>query len=459
MSDRSSTGESGSIYYDDQEIIPDNGLKIETAPFGLEKLYDYEPGGHHPVHLDDVFNNRYRVIHKLGSGGFANVWLCRDLAAGLPKYVAAKVIAAEGSTAECPESRVDKLLETGCEREATAIYFSLPLDQFEIHGPNGTHYVFVYPVLGPRVSKLLHLSRLDDPGPQLRKICLQIAQAMATLHAHGICHGDFRPANILARIRGFDGLSEETVLEILGRPETTKVILVSGETHTLKTAPQYLIYPVKWDEVLLNPNNTSLTTGSACLTDFGESFESSSPPVEVGIPQVYYSPEQALEGKVGEASDLWALGCTLFEVRTGRKLFDTFDGDVDECLCKIALLLGKYPEPWWSETWASRRHFFQDEGDGDGKVVKVPRKPSTGNRTDAPQFHRPVYERPIPRSLEEIIREGAIFDVNKGPHVVVKDITTQESKIFADLLGRILNYNPKKRLSAEEVGQHEWFKL
>jgi serine/threonine-protein kinase SRPK3 len=189
MSDRSSTGKSGSIYYEDQEIIPDNGLKIETAPFGLEKLYDYEPGGHHPVHLHDVFNNRYRVIHKLGSGGFANVWLCRDLAAGLPKYVAAKVIAAEGSTAECPESRVAKLLETGCEREVTAIYFSLPLDQFEIHGPNGTHYVFVYPVLGPRVSKLLHLSRLDNPGPQLRKMCLEIAQAMATIHAHGICHG------------------------------------------------------------------------------------------------------------------------------------------------------------------------------------------------------------------------------------------------------------------------------
>lgn len=29
--------------------IPDNGLMIEGPPFGLEKIYDYEPGGHHPL--------------------------------------------------------------------------------------------------------------------------------------------------------------------------------------------------------------------------------------------------------------------------------------------------------------------------------------------------------------------------------------------------------------------------
>lgn len=42
---------------------PTNGLQLEGAPFGLEHVYDYEPGGHHPVHLGDVFDNgRFRVI-------------------------------------------------------------------------------------------------------------------------------------------------------------------------------------------------------------------------------------------------------------------------------------------------------------------------------------------------------------------------------------------------------------
>jgi hypothetical protein len=39
-------------------------LTLEGPPFGFEKIYDYEPGGHHPVHLNDRLGeeNRYKVI-------------------------------------------------------------------------------------------------------------------------------------------------------------------------------------------------------------------------------------------------------------------------------------------------------------------------------------------------------------------------------------------------------------
>lgn len=39
-------------------------------------------------------------------------------------------------------------------------------------------------------------------------------------------------------------------------------------------------------------------------------------------------------------------GCILFGIRTVRKLFDTFDDDQDEYLSKMAMILGKLPEPW-----------------------------------------------------------------------------------------------------------------
>ena len=69
-----------------------NDLTLEGAPFELEKIYDYESSGHHPVHLGDHLgkDGRYRVIHKLGNSGFANVWLCRDLEFETPKYVGLK---------------------------------------------------------------------------------------------------------------------------------------------------------------------------------------------------------------------------------------------------------------------------------------------------------------------------------------------------------------------------------
>ncbi len=50
---------------------PTTGLQLELAPFRLEKLQDYEPGGHHPVQLGDALGHdgRYIAVHKLGHGG------------------------------------------------------------------------------------------------------------------------------------------------------------------------------------------------------------------------------------------------------------------------------------------------------------------------------------------------------------------------------------------------------
>lgn len=182
---------SGPPLLPEDEEMADNGLMAEGVPWGLENVYDYGAGGHHPIHLGDILYQRYKVCHKLGSGGFANVWLCRDTLTDdtFPRYVAVKVIMAEGSSPDCPELQVCKLAEKGLGRGPSGNLFCLPLDRFEIDGPNGLHYAFVYPVLGPRVSQMPNVIESKNPGPQLRAICLQVAEAMATLHDYGICHG------------------------------------------------------------------------------------------------------------------------------------------------------------------------------------------------------------------------------------------------------------------------------
>lgn len=167
---------------------PENGLWIHGNPQGLEKVYDYEFGGHHPVHLGDVLHQRYKVIHKLGSGGFANVWLCHDTTGAGPRYVALKTIMAEESTPDSPELRLGKLVEDKLGSGLSAELFCLPLDRFEIDGPNGVHHVLVYPVLGPRVSSMPR-TKSGDPGVPWRELCSQATRAMAALHEHGICHG------------------------------------------------------------------------------------------------------------------------------------------------------------------------------------------------------------------------------------------------------------------------------
>jgi hypothetical protein len=44
-----------------------------------ESLSKYQPGGYHPVNLGDTFeNDRYKIHHKLGWGGYSTVWLAKD---------------------------------------------------------------------------------------------------------------------------------------------------------------------------------------------------------------------------------------------------------------------------------------------------------------------------------------------------------------------------------------------
>lgn len=48
------------------------------ALFEEEDVYDYRPGGYHPVRLGDRFHDRYTVVRKLGYGQHSTVWLALD---------------------------------------------------------------------------------------------------------------------------------------------------------------------------------------------------------------------------------------------------------------------------------------------------------------------------------------------------------------------------------------------
>jgi serine/threonine-protein kinase SRPK3 len=39
----------------------------------------YRQGGFHPVYIGDVFNDRYKVLNKIGYGAYSTVWLIRGL--------------------------------------------------------------------------------------------------------------------------------------------------------------------------------------------------------------------------------------------------------------------------------------------------------------------------------------------------------------------------------------------
>jgi len=77
------------------------------------------------------------------------------------------------------------------------------------------------------------------------------------------------------------------------------------------------------------------------LIDLGEAFlHSSQPPNGVGTPVSYHSPELILEEKASHWSDVWALTCTMFEMRSGFPLFEFFISSTTEVLQEMLQISG-----------------------------------------------------------------------------------------------------------------------
>ncbi|KAM4060614.1 hypothetical protein HRG_001836 [Hirsutella rhossiliensis] len=111
---------------------------------GVERLEMYEPGGFHPVMINDVLHNRYRVVAKLGYGGYSTIHDRR-----LNRYVAIKIGV---SSLLCSPREPDILCRlSGSKSPAPALgpagiaAEAIPaiLDEFEVDGPNGTHPCYV----------------------------------------------------------------------------------------------------------------------------------------------------------------------------------------------------------------------------------------------------------------------------------------------------------------------------
>jgi serine/threonine-protein kinase SRPK3 len=62
--------------------VEDRAVQHDTVSKGIEEgKAAYRLGGFHPVYIGDIFNNRYKVLNKIGYGQYSTVWLVKDLQA------------------------------------------------------------------------------------------------------------------------------------------------------------------------------------------------------------------------------------------------------------------------------------------------------------------------------------------------------------------------------------------
>ncbi|KAI4859418.1 kinase-like domain-containing protein [Hypoxylon rubiginosum] len=305
------------------------GQSIDLAVNGihLEELEDYRPGGYHPVHIHDILDGRYEVAHKLGAGGYATVWLCRDT--DLKCWNAVKIVVADKSSETCQEIQFRSTL--GDSHHAV-----LPESHFWIEGPNGRHLALVMPVLGPSISAARDLVT-DDAT--LRKICRRMAEALHYFHDNEICHGDFRPSNILHRMHSINSLTKHQIWRLLGSPFSSEYYSpVTGKdgSEPGPHAPRYAIRTADMRRL-----QDWIITDDIAVVDFGVAFETSDPPQgSTGIPPSYSAPELLFEGCPSPSSDVWALACSILCLYTGEPL----GALVHDAISDMELYFGPLPE-------------------------------------------------------------------------------------------------------------------
>ncbi|KAF8461848.1 kinase-like domain-containing protein, partial [Kalaharituber pfeilii] len=336
----------------------------------------YVPGGYHPVHLEDTFNDRYLVRHKLGFGSFSTVWLASDLRNG-GRLCALKIM-----TADCPDGEAE-FLRRLCSHQPSQFewpgtttihsshmqprssFFPTLLDVFTINGPNGKHQCIVTESLGPSPSLSMLMEFYDWAGKQVplrlvRKIGLGLVQAVAELHADGIIHGDLHPGNIALRAPGMGAWTADDVHKYLGIPHKVTLQKAGHPGVPLRSnsnPPSYL--------VLLPPLSAFLDLCYTSVTIYDSptcSEESLIERVAMFPPPMYASPEVQLQDRVNitKPSDVWSIGCVLFVMCAGTYLFWDFTGRRNT-LADLTICYGALPPEWWKR-WTSRAEYFEEDG-------------------------------------------------------------------------------------------------
>jgi len=232
--------------------------------------------------------SHYEVADKIGEGGMGVVWKARDI--HLERWVALKTLPAQFVA---DESRRTRFLREA--RAASALNHAHIVTIHDFIDAGGTYFLVMEHIEGKSLDCLI--PRRGLRLPELLRIAIPAADALASAHKAGIVHRDVKPGNIL--------VSNQGKVKVLDFGLAKRI-----------------------DEIPLSEGETTRT----CLQETEEG-------VAIGT-VAYMSPEQAQGKAVDARSDIFSFGAMLYEMATGERAFQG-----DSKLSTLSAVLKDEPKP------------------------------------------------------------------------------------------------------------------
>ena len=205
-----------------------------------------------------VFNGRYRITERIGIGGMAEVYKAQDQTLG--RIVAVKVM--------LPQYAADPEFAARFKQEAaSAANLQSPyiVNVYDWGHDDGTYFIVMEYVRGTDLKSAI-LQRGAINQRKVAEIGSQVCQALSVAHNQDIIHRDVKPQNIMVQ------------------PDGNVKVMDFGIARAKNSVK----------------SQTSSVLGTAH----------------------YISPEQAQGKELTGASDMYSLGCVLYEAATGQLPFD-----------------------------------------------------------------------------------------------------------------------------------------
>lgn len=416
--------------------------------------------------IGKLINNKYIILKYLGRGTFSKVWLILEIATGL--YYALKIQKLEDLDEMYSEIDIlKKLQET--DNKLKKKNFSNMVEEFEIKiNGNMTHGI-VIELLGNNIGYII------GEIPESSRICViksvirNILECLDYLHENNIIHTDMKIDNILLnqinpvmsefidKINNLDitnyyntSIQNNTPKQVsLLDKKKRKMVKKKIRLKTIKEVVQRFKESInklnqesqnnikleiqELDDLKIENMNVEDSVSEIVevkydwdslgvkLIDFGNAeFLDDMIDYQELYTRSYRPPENIINKEYSCKSDIWFVGCLLYEMLTEEILFDIDVDSIDKT----------------KRDYEHIRQMYHILG-------SLPREMAVNC-----SYLNDIYQNSN-LDTETINLRNSIQDSGS--------IEEDELDYIEDLLFKILEYNPEKRLSAREILQHKWF--